>query len=324
MPSINEITKYVKKHVLLTITREEYKQRINKRIRNDLEELFTPEEPEKYIIWNAIEMFSYIRHAQGLLYVSSIFDNNNTELNKYLAKYYITSALSLICEYYNIHSERNSFSEGLAYQGETLLMTFACNRFELIEPCYPKIIESILNGKMSRSLPWGSDGEGNVVPPQPQRLGILAIEMMASERKQTIDWASANIPVDPFYQRFCQEALYSTDEQELTYWLTKLCDNHLQWTSLFLENAVKQPSTGYEIYDNMLLLWPFEYQAVRNFRARYGLSTPEIDHPLLKTPMAIDHRPNFALWQKPEWFDELVGKVTAVNPELNFVKEWVK
>ena len=148
--------------------------------------------------------------------------------------------------------------------------------------------------------------------------------MMASERKQTIDWASANIPVDPFYQRFCQEALYSTDEQELTYWLTKLCDNHLEWTSLFLDNAVKQPATGYEIDDEMLLLWPFEYQAVKNFRARHGLSTPEIDHPLLKTPMAIDHRPNFALWQKPEWFDGLVDKVTEINPELNFVREWFK
>lgn len=236
----------------------------------------------------------------------------------------MTSIISLVYVYYNIYSENKAFVNDMSYQGETILMSFACNRFELIEPCYPKIVESILSGKMSRSLPWGGDGEGNIVPPEPQRLGVLAVEMMASEHKQTIDWASANIPIDPFYQRFCQEALYSADDQELTYWLMKLCDNHLQWTSLFMENAVKQPSTGYEIYDNMLLLWPFEYQAVKNFRARHGLSTPEIDHPLLKASMAIYHRPNFASWQKPEWFDVLVNKVTEVNPELNFVKGWFK
>ena len=145
--------------------------------------------------------------------------------------------------------------------------------------------------------------------------------MMASERKQSIDWDGANIPIDLFYHRFCQEALYSTDENELTDWLIKLCDNHLEWISLFLDNDEKQPATGYEIDDIMLFLWPFEYQAVKNFRARHGLSTPEIDHPLLKTPMAIDHFPNFATWQKPMWYNKMVDKVVEVNPELSFIRE---
>lgn len=320
MPSINEIAKYVKKHVMLTITHEKYKQRVNKRIKSDLDELFTPDEPTKYVIWNAMDIFWQIHNSSGLLYLDAIL--NKKENEQYLVDYYIASTLFLLSEYNNNYSERDSYSKLLSEQGEILLMAFACNQFVLIEPCYPKIIESILSGKMSRSLAWGGDGDGNIVPPQPQRLGVLAVEMMASEHKQTIDWDSANIPVDPFYQRFCQEALYSTDENELTYWLTKLCDNHLEWTSLFLDNAVRQSATGYEIADDVLLLWPFEYQAVKNFRTRHGLSTPEIDHPLLKTPMAIDHRPNFALWQKPEWFDVLINKVAEVNPELNFVKAW--
>jgi len=317
MPSVNAIHKYIEKHVVPTVDLSEYQTRIAK----TLERRLNKDRDLDDIMWGAISIAEYIKRTRSILCLTLIL--NNKEFNKESCEYYVSSSLMVLFEHYN-SLNNEFFSESLSSQGCSLLMTFACNRFELIELCYPKVIESILSGKMSRSLPWGGDGEGNVVPPQPQRLGVLAIEMMASERKQTIDWASANIPVDPFYQRFCQEALYSTDEQELTYWLTKLCDNHLQWTSLFMENAVKQPSTGYEIYDNMLLLWPFEYQAVKNFRARHGLSTPEIDHPLLKTSMAIDHRPNFSLWQKPEWFDVLVGKVTAVNPELNFVKEWFK
>ncbi|PXZ05180.1 hypothetical protein DKK70_13450 [Gilliamella apicola] len=218
-----------------------------------------------------------------------------------------------------MYSIQDCFQNDLSHQGQILLMMFACNRFELIEPCYPKIIEGILNGNMCRSLRRGS-----VVPPKPQRLGVLAIEMMASERKQSIDWDNANIPVDLFYHRFCQEALYSTNENELIYWLEKLCDNHLEWVSLFLDNDKKQPATGYEIDEDILFLWPFEYQAVKNFRARHGLSTPEIDHPLLKTPMAINHFPNFATWQKPMWYNKMVDKVIEVNPELSFIRELFK
>ena len=321
MPSIKEIEKYLNKYVVLTKDIDIHERNVTEDILYDIKKISSVNYPQERVISGAITALDFIKGHYSRFYINS---KDSSDSPRYFSIYFSTSVLSMASDFYNNLSAKDTFNHSLSYQGETLLMTFACNRFELIEPCYPKIIESILSGKMSCSLPWGGDGEGNVVPPQPQRLGILAIEMMASERKQTIDWASANIPIDPFYQRFCQEALYSTDEQELTYWLTKLCDNHLQWTSLFMENAVKQPSTGYEIYDNMLLLWPFEYQAVRNFRARHGLSTPEIDHPLLKTPMAIDHRPNFVFWQKQEWFDELVGKVTAVNPELNFVKEWVK
>lgn len=176
---------------------------------------------------------------------------------------------------------------------------------------------------MSKSLAWGGDGEGNIVPPTPQRLGVLAIEMMASEYKQTIDWHSVNIPTDPFYVRFCQEALYEKDENIVKEWLVELCDNHLKWASLFLDNN-KSSITGHEIEQPVLLLWPFEYQAVKNFRARHGLTTPEIAHPLLKTPMAIDHRPDFNQWQKPEWFQPVMDKLKEANPALAFLPDLFK
>ncbi|MBI0153774.1 hypothetical protein [Gilliamella sp. W8128] len=314
MASINEINKYYNKYIIL-------KKDLSIAEKNTIDSIET--KLEDIYLRNKDDILAdiSIEFLQTMYYYTIFYFNNKKEKIPYLYGYIVTSALSLLLDYYNIYAIQNRFLKNLSSQGQILLMMFACNRFELIEPCYPKIVESILNGNMSRSLSWGGDGRGNIVPPKPQRLGVLAIEMMASERKQTIDWDGANIPIDLFYHRFCQEALYSTDENELTDWLIKLCDNHLEWISLFLDNDEKQPATGYEIDDIMLFLWPFEYQAVKNFRARHGLSTPEIDHPLLKTPMAIDHLPNFATWQKPMWYNKMVDKVIEVNPELSFIRE---
>ena len=314
MASINEINKYYNKYIIL-------KKDLSIAEKNTIDSIET--KLEDIYLRNKDDILAdiSIEFLQTMYYYTIFYFNNKKEKIPYLYGYIVTSALSLLLDYYNIYAIQNRFLKNLSSQGQILLMMFACNRFELIEPCYPKIVESILNGNMNRSLSWGGNGRGNIVPPKPQRLGVLAIEMMASERKQTIDWDNANIPVDPFYHRFCQEALYSTNENELIYWLTKLCDNHLEWISLFLDNDEKQPATGYEIDDIMLFLWPFEYQAVKNFRARHGLSTPEIDHPLLKTPMAIDHLPNFATWQKPIWYNKMVDKVVEVNPELSFIRE---
>ncbi len=317
MASINEINKYYNKYVFLKKDLNDYQKTETNMIESGLEIIY--KQNKEYIIGYTSIKMSDMKEFHSTLYL-----NSKQERNPYLCGYIATSALNLLLDYYNIYPQQDRFIYNLSDHGQNLLMMFACNRFELIEPCYPKIVESILNGNMSRSLSWGGDGRGNIVPPKPQRLGVLAIEMMASERKQTIDWDNANIPVDPFYHRFCQEALYSTNENELIYWLTKLCDNHLEWVSLFLDNDEKQPATGYEIDDIMLFLWPFEYQAVKNFRARHGLSTPEIDHPLLKTPMAIDHFPNFATWQKPMWYNKMVDKVVEVNPELSFIRELFK
>ena len=54
-------------------------------------------------------------------------------------------------------------------------MNFACNNFQLGNISYNKIIENIQSGKMANSLPMYT---------RPQKLGILAIEMLASEKKR--------------------------------------------------------------------------------------------------------------------------------------------
>lgn len=208
--------------------------------------------------------------------------------------------------------ERDKNFFDLAEQGEILLMNFACNYFKSSQICYDKIIENIQSGKMANSLPMYT---------RPQKLGVLAIEMLASEKKETIDWESAGIPIDPFYQRFCQEALYCENEEILIPWLMELCDKHIQWSALFRNNENEQSATGYEVDMEILIAWPFEYQAVKNFRARHGLRTPMIDHPLLKTPMAIDHRPDMVGWLEnmPEIYHHITDELININPELKVI-----
>ncbi len=258
-----------------------------------------------------VSFFFILNYNKGSIemgYLNSIY--NNKKHCYFISKlFYHINLIYLINNNYDKDTNLTlSFSE----QGEILLMNFACNNFQLGNISYNKIIENIQSGKMANSLPMYI---------RPQKLGVLAIEMLASEKKETIDWESAGIPIDPFYQRFCQEALYCENEEILIPWLMELCDKHIQWSSLFGDNSNEKRSTGYEIDSIILLPWPFEYQAVKNFRARHGLSTPIIDHPLLKTPMAIDHRPDMVGWLEnmPEIYHHITDDLIKINPELKVI-----
>ncbi|EPG2138138.1 hypothetical protein JRA69_003826, partial [Providencia stuartii] len=197
---------------------------------------------------------------------------------------------------------------------EILLMDFACDDFRIGHLCYDRIIENIQSGKMAESLPMYT---------RPQKLGVLAVEMLTSEKNQTIDWESAGIPIDSFYQRFCQEALYNENHDVVSQWLIELCDRHVEWSALFDLDENEQSATGYEIDMEILLAWPFEYQAVKNFRAKHGLTTPVIDHPLLKTPMAIKHRPDMVGWKqnRPAIYDQMIDDLITINPELQVINK---
>ncbi|EPQ9013342.1 TPA: hypothetical protein ACI4HY_004085, partial [Providencia stuartii] len=91
--------------------------------------------------------------------------------------------------------------------------------------------------------------------------------------------------------------------------------------ALFGINTDEQSSTGYEIDMEILLAWPFEYQAVKNFRARHGLTTPIIDHTLLRTPMAIEHRPDMVGWKQtmPAIYNQIIDDIITINPELKVI-----
>lgn len=244
------------------------------------------------------------------IYIYQLYKNIN-KVPYSFERFFYHKNICFILDYFNCFNRKKSFLN-LASQGEILLMNFACNYFKFSEICYDKIIENIQSGKMANSLPMYT---------RPQKLGVLAIEMLASEKKETIDWESAGIPIDPFYQRFCQEALYCENDEILIPWLMELCDKHIQWSALFRNNENEQSATGYEVDMEILIAWPFEYQAVKNFRARHGLSTPIIEHPLLKTPMAIDHRPDMVGWLEtmPEIYHQITDDLIKINPELKVI-----
>ncbi|AOR62481.1 hypothetical protein [Pectobacterium wasabiae] len=233
--------------------------------------------------------------------------------NQMLCNFIAFESMYLFIEYTSHSGHIDNFKETLSRQGCALLAFISCHKNDITAYCSPFIFDKLKNKNNIHK-------DDSAI----QKLGILAIEMLASEHNQTIDWDSMGIPFDHFYRDFVKEVLYSTDEKVLTDWLNALCDNHLKWSarSELIEN--ESPLLGYEISEDYQLLWPFEYQAVKNFRAKHGLSTPEIDHPLLNTPMAIDHHPDFSQWQAPEWFYPLLDKLIAINPKITFVRDLFK
>lgn len=284
---------------------------INSMINEDFYEIISEldsNNKDRYIDY--ISTINFNLSGIALIYIIQTYRRKN-EISYSLERFLYHKNLCFVSGYFDQFERDKNFFD-LAEQGEILLMNFACNYFKSSQICYDKIIENIQSGKMVNSLPMYT---------RPQKLGVLAIEMLASEKKETIDWESAGIPIDPFYQRFCQEALYCENDEILIPWLMELCDKHIQWSALFRNNENEQSATGYEVDMEILIAWPFEYQAVKNFRARHGLSTPMIDHPLLKTPMAIDHQPDMVGWldNMPEIYHQITDELININPELKVI-----
>ncbi|UDN36884.1 hypothetical protein [Proteus sp. NMG38-2] len=308
MNRANKAIKYVEKIVSETI-RDVIG--INNLINEDFYEIISEldsNNKDRYIDY--ISTINFNSSGIALIYIIQTYRRKN-EISYSLERFLYHKNLCFVSDYFDQFERDKNFFD-LAEQGEILLMNFACNYFKPSEICYDKIIENIQSGKMANSLPMYT---------RPQKLGVLAIEMLASEKKETIDWESADIPIDPFYQRFCQEALYCENDEILIPWLMELCDKHIQWSALFSDYVNEKSATGYEIDMEILIAWPFEYQAVKNFRARHGLSTPIIEHPLLKTPMAIDHRPDMVGWLEtmPEIYHQITDDLIKINPELKVI-----
>lgn len=308
MNRANKVIKYVEMIVSGTIRDV---TDINSIINEDFYEIISEldsNNKDKYIDY--ISTINFNLSGIALIYIIQVY-RRKSEISYSLERFLYHKNLCFVSDYFDQFERDKNFFD-LAEQGEILLMNFACNYFKSSQLCYDRIIENIQSGKMANSLPMYT---------RPQKLGVLAIEMLASEKKEIIDWESAGIPIDPFYQRFCQEALYCENDEILIPWLMELCDKHIQWSALFRNNENEQSATGYEVDMEILIAWPFEYQAVKNFRARHGLSTPIIDHPLLKTPMAIDHRPDMVGWLEimPEIYHQIIDDLIKINPELKVI-----
>ncbi|MEQ4627559.1 hypothetical protein, partial [Providencia manganoxydans] len=269
MTRIELINKYIKDDLKkITVKTSELKKKSDDRFYSNIEKIIAEKKNNRDI--NYVVALDSAMGITGELYMKEVYSNEN-EKSYAFEKFFWHRNVSFLVNYYNLFKDKN-LSLDFSEQGEILLMDFACDDFRIGHLCYDRIIENIQSGKIAKSLPMYT---------RPQKLGVLAVEMLASEKNQTIDWESAGIPIDPFYQRFCQEALYNENHDVVSQWLIALCDRHVEWSALFDWDENEQSATGYEVDMEILLAWPFEYQAVKNFRAKHGLSTPIIDHPLL-------------------------------------------
>ncbi|MDT2017057.1 hypothetical protein OSB98_20930, partial [Providencia stuartii] len=86
-------------------------------------------------------------------------------------KFFWHRNVSFLVNYYNLFKDKN-ISLDFSEQGEILLMDFACDDFRIGHLCYDRIIENIQSGKIAKSLPMYT---------RPQKLGVLAVEMLTSE-----------------------------------------------------------------------------------------------------------------------------------------------
>ena len=312
MARVNKALKYIEKEIVNKTIRDisDVEDLINEDIIENVLELQNKNNSQKDKYTRYMSILKIESGAISIIYIYQTYKKTN-KVSYSFERFFHHKNIYFILDYFNNFNRKRNFLN-LSEQGEILLMNFACNYFKSSQICYGKIIENIQSGKMANSLPMYT---------RPQKLGVLAIEMLASEKKETIDWESVGIPIDPFYQRFCQEALYCETDEILIPWLMELCDKHIQWSALFRNNENEQSATGYEVDMEILIAWPFEYQAVKNFRARHGLSTPIIDHPLLKTPMAIEHRPDMVGWLEnmPEIYHHITDDLIKINPELNVI-----
>ncbi len=94
---------------------------------------------------------------------------------------------------------------------------------------------------------------------------------------------------------------------------------HVLWKDEYFERyyrlnpelVQKRLDKIYQAEDDLMVL---------NWRARQGLSTPMIEHPLMNSPMTTANCPDFSQWQRPEWFNPLVDFLAQRRPELAFLR----
>ncbi len=305
MPTYKQVVNHVKKHVLWKDEYFERYYRLNPElVQKRLDKIYQAEDDLMVLI--STQLFCFLQ-ANDALYFDGCYKTGKAD-NSLLCTNLALWSIGLACDHFDIREERGhttKFSE----QGESWLTLFACNQFSLVPYCYPAIQRGFQSGVLKEIVPFYRE----------QKLGILAMEIMARERGDTINWEAMQVRVDPVYLDFCQNILLSSDDELVRTGLITLCDKHLEWTD-FHNSDKRCCLTGYEIQRQDLLLWPFEYQAVKNWRARQGLSTPMIEHPLMNSPMTTANCPDFSQWQRPEWFNPLVDFLAQRRPELAFLR----
>ena len=141
---------------------------------------------------------------------------------------------------------------------------------------------------------------------------------MAATRNETIDWQSFHVPPARFWFDCARTGVTEPDPDKAAQWGHDLCEAHLRTVARDTENGTMTPSTGHEIIQQAHFLWPITVHAFLRLRARLGLQTSEIDHPLVRTSFSILR--NWSVpagaWPTEPWLTEILDKTVTVAPSL--------
>lgn len=185
MPTYKQVVNHVKKHVLWKDEYFERYYRLNPElVQKRLDKIYQAEDDLMVLI--STQLFCFLQ-ANDALYFDGCYKTGKAD-NSLLCTNLALWSIGLACDHFDIREERGhttKFSE----QGESWLTLFACNQFSLVPYCYPAIQRGFQSGVLKEIVPFYRE----------QKLGILAMEIMARERGDTINWEAMQVRVDPVY-----------------------------------------------------------------------------------------------------------------------------
>jgi hypothetical protein len=270
-------------------------------------------------LYLASEFFSDFVYGYGEKYTWLLAFKNQQD-NQTLCDFIAVTYMSLFSKSIIEYTDKQSYGTDFHTQGFQLLILMATHNCEMANLCYPNLKKNVLNGVLTRTVRRNKNAD---IPPK--KLGILGYGMLASIHNEVFDWDAAQIPYDRLYTDFIRDSLYSSDEALVSEGILSLLNSHIQWAARRSDIESEVHFLGYEYDQDYALLWPFEYQAIKNIRALRGLTTPVVVHPLCEGPFATtDHRPDFSKWQTPEWFYPLIDKLIVIDPRFAEVKTLFK
>ncbi|TRW92127.1 hypothetical protein FNJ84_21215 [Paracoccus sp. M683] len=201
----------------------------------------------------------------------------------------------------------------LSDYGEYLLELMATSRADLIEPTREIAMGVVTSGRFVPSSPESTGYFGS-----PAKLSVFALEMLAVMRGEVIDWESFHIPPDRFWLDCARIGLPEPDPVKAAEWGGQLCDAHMATLQADKDNPDMSWFQGFEMVNEAHHLWPISVYAFIRARARLGLATAEIDHPLMRTSFAIlkDWTVPAGSWQAQPWFTEIIDRIQQIEPAL--------
>jgi len=200
----------------------------------------------------------------------------------------------------------------LSGYGEALLELVATGRSDLVTVTEEVALRVLRSGRYKQ--PAGSSGYFSA----PAKLGVFALEMLAALRGETIAWETFHVPPDRFWLDCARVGLTEPDPDKAAQWARELCDAHMQTLQTDLENGALGAGPGQEIEQAAHFLWPITTVTYLRLRRQLGLSTAEVDHPLMRTSFAILRDwsvPNGDLSIAP-WYPDILARVRASAPDL--------